>query len=334
MKKNVEWIITLAAFTAMAVAAFCCIKNYKNTIYRGGEKSGVNVMSIVCFGDSLTEGIGGNGVNYPSCLKQIITSKNCDNSLKDIIVYNEGNSGESSISIASRSDGIKMITSSDINFSKLSSREQIYFATEKGEVIEPWHSSKYFTKVTIDGIKGQIRFDEKKYRYYFIRNSFVRSRRIPTGSEIVIEKNDMYKDAFPIVFIGQNGGYESIEDLISQQKAIIPQKMYDNGMYLVLGLTSGSASDRKELELAMDKEYGANYINLRQIMSGERVSDFVTAISDMDKKDMQDGIVPQCLRAKNDMVHLNSDGYQMIAQILYERMIELNMLDKLIIKGE
>jgi hypothetical protein len=184
--------------------------------------------------------------------------------------------------------------------------------------------------VSVGDVSGRLIFDEKKYSYYFIRDNFIGSQYIPKGTEITVEKNSLYENAVTIVFIGQNGGYETIDDLIYQQKAIIPQDIYDSGLYIILGLTSGTALERAPLEEAMEKEYGRNYINLREIMSGERVLEFVSELSDEDVLEMQEGVVPQCLRAENDMVHLNRAGYSMIARMIFERMLELDIYGQLI----
>jgi hypothetical protein len=326
MKKKVKQIITLAAFTAMAVAAiFYTINHNQNT----NDKTS-SVRPIVCFGDSLTEGVGADGTDYPSLLKDMICSY-ADKDIADgIKVYNEGNSGESSISIAARSSGVKMLTAEAMSFSAFSAKAQVVLEAEDGRLIEPWHDAKYSTKVSVGDVSGRLIFDEKKYSYYFIRDNFIGSQYIPKGTEITVEKNSLYENAVTIVFIGQNGGYETIDDLIYQQKAIIPQDIYDSGLYIILGLTSGTALERAPLEEAMEKEYGRNYINLREIMSGERVLEFVSELSDEDVLEMQEGVVPQCLRAENDMVHLNRAGYSMIARMIFERMLELDIYGQLI----
>lgn len=130
------------------------------------------------------------------------------------------------------------------------------------------------------------------------------------------------------MFIGQNGGYLDTEDLINQQKSIIPEKVYAEGRYLILGITSGTKEERQELEAAMEAEYGDNYINLREFLSGDSVADFVTALSETDKDAMKVGKVPPCLLAPGDTVHLNEHGYEMIGYAVFDRMMELGFFEE------
>ena len=62
---------------------------------------------IVCWGDSLTAGVGGNGVTYPDVLSNLIktniTGQYGGGKLRDVEVINCGVGGESSVTIAGRS---------------------------------------------------------------------------------------------------------------------------------------------------------------------------------------------------------------------------------------
>lgn len=90
---------------------------------------------------------------------------------------------------------------------------------------------------------------------------------------------------------------------------------------MILGLTTGTAAERKELEEKMEAQWGERYINLREILSSSRVYSFQVTVLDFDKKQMQEGRVPSCLR--NDDVHLNGAGYRAVAEVIYERLKKL-----------
>ena len=140
------------------------------------------------------------------------------------------------------------------------------------------------------------------------------------GTQIINNGAVEYKDYLPIIFMGQNGYFTSPEDLIEQQQAILGT-YEDQSRFLILGLTTGTAAERKELEEKMEAQWGERYINLREILSSSRVYSFQVTVLDFDKKQMQEGRVPSCLR--NDDVHLNGAGYRAVAEVIYERLKKL-----------
>lgn len=74
----------------------------------------------------------------------------------------------------------------------------------------------------------------------------------------------------------------------------------------------------------MEAQWGGRYVNLRDILSSSRVYSFHVTVLDFDKKQMQEGRVPSCLR--NDDVHLNGAGYKAAAEVIYERLKQLGYI--------
>jgi lysophospholipase L1-like esterase len=138
-------------------------------------------------------------------------------------------------------------------------------------------------------------------------------------------------DYIPIIFIGQNGGYDDINDLIAQQRAIIShQKMSElnQGKFIIVGLHTGTEDSRRELEAAMQAEYGDQYINLRDYMATSGLKDAGIEPTEEDKEMMADGMTPASLM-NSDKLHFNEAGYKLIGNLIYERMDELGYFDQI-----
>lgn len=221
-----------------------------------------------------------------------------------------------------------MVNLSDINFNYFERKKEISFTADDGRIVEPWHSDNLEpVPVMINGITGTLYFNSEKYQYYFKRNNFGKQEYVPQNSRIMPLGLEEYEDFITVLFIGQNGGYLDYSDLILQQKSMIPEQIYKDGRYLVLGLTSGTEEERHELESVMEAEYGRNYINLREILSGDKVFEIIPELSREDISSMSIGEVPQCLRAPDDLVHLNEYGYEMAADAVFDRMMELGFFE-------
>lgn len=129
-------------------------------------------------------------------------------------------------------------------------------------------------------------------------------------------------DYLPVIFIGQNGGYRDIAEFIEQQRAIINHQAANQERYIIVGLHTGTAESRAELESVMEAEYGAKYINLRKYMSTVAMKDAGLIPTAEDNEMMLEGKTPSSLLAK-DGLHFNATAYSLIGKLIYERMDEL-----------
>ncbi|MGN1097745.1 MAG: hypothetical protein ACI4SS_02485 [Clostridia bacterium] len=138
-----------------------------------------------------------------------------------------------------------------------------------------------------------------------------------------VERAD-YKAWLPIVFIGTDSGWNGdIQNLIDSQKK------YINGRerYIVIGIPTGTRDERAALEAAMEAEYGDRYINLREYLSTNGLSSLELEIHPEDKAAMEKGSVPPSLM-NSDMLHLNDNGYKLVAFLVYDRMTSLGYFDE------
>jgi hypothetical protein len=175
----------------------------------------------------------------------------------------------------------------------------------------------------IGGVEGEITIEQAsyvaaEYHYYFTRTKMGEEVTVSAGEKVVTAATNEYKDYISVIFIGQNGGWADEEDLIAQQRALIERQEKNKEKFLILGLTSGSRESRAALEEKMQAEYGDQYVNLREYLSGDGVRAQNIKTSEEDEELMAAGVVPACLRA--DSVHLNAKGYKAIGDYVYQRM--------------
>lgn len=133
-----------------------------------------------------------------------------------------------------------------------------------------------------------------------------------------------YADYVPVVFIGTNDGWNgNIENLIKEQKLLIAGRE----RYIVVGIPTGTAKERAELEAAMEEEYGSNYVNLREFFSTNGMASLELSPSASDQEAMSQGRTPPGLM-HSDGINLNYDGYKLTAFLVFDRMEQLGYFDE------
>lgn len=290
------------------------------------------IPGIVCWGDSLTLGAG-SPVAYPDMLLQMINEEILAGTGCEIPVVNMGIGGESSATIAARACGMPMITVSDITIPAECVNVLINFRNTEGQIVEPMlYGTAGVEYVEICGVKGTFEFlpdvagqSGGNYLYYFKRSEPGEPVTVPAGTQILTKGYQQYKDYLPIIFMGENGGFSDSAQLIRQQQSIAAAGE-NKGRYLVIGITSGTAAERAQLEADMQAQYGNRYLNARAIMSAEgaAIAEIETTIFDQWMTD--EGKVPG--RLLSDSVHFNEAGYRALAKVIFNRLGELGYFDE------
>lgn len=285
--------------------------------------NGIN-KTIICWGDSLTAGAGGGGTTYPKVLAE----------LSGLTVYNGGVGGENTKTVACR-QGARRIMINNITI-PASSTEKVQIGSygklydDLGNVVYPLRQGDGGIGTCIlAGVEGKFSCTQTSSTstdiiYFFKRNAdgekVIINRPTPLiGTWSIERKNDIQ-----VIFIGQNGGYTNIDDLVRQQRLMIEHS--NNDKYIILGLTSGSATERAELEQRMIREYGRRYINLREYISTYGMEDAELEPTETDLAEMAEGKVPTSLRF--DTVHGNHYFYEIIGKLTYSRLIELGDVEE------
>ena len=283
---------------------------------------------IIVWGDSLTAGSGGEGTNYPDVLQRLIKTN-----IYNIPVVNMGVGGEHTHTIMGRAGSVPFVVDS-FTIPKDTSKVEIIIKSSNGNNVFPLRQgNKGFNPVTINGITGAITIEQSSYTsqeftYYFNRTESGNPVHVADGTIVTSTSWADYQNYIPIVFMGQNGGWnENPEELIAQIKSILSMDKW-NDKYLVLGLTSGIAESRAVLESAMESEFGDQYINLRKyiVESGLEIVNLEATAEDVNA--INEGSIP--LSLLSDPIHFNSLGYIVIGQAIYDRMMKLGYFNSVI----
>ncbi len=290
------------------------------------------IAKIVCWGDSLTEGVAGNGVTYPDELAKMLI---------DYQVANMGVAGESLITIAARSGALNIIVGEDLDLPadrtevdiKISSTE--LFNEEDAGMVAPCSNSRGgWNPVTIileDGteIKGTLNTAyalNEDGVHALTKARFTRSEKgeeveIPAGSKIKIDAHDVEGD-INIYWAGTNRGWDNTDTsdcdaddlIIALKKMILENAGYDmtefasntvilnadlsvlvpDAKYIVLGLTAEGCENRTPgVNEELAQAFGDNFLDLKEYLATEgALTDAGIEATEQDIEYIADGKVP------------------------------------------
>lgn len=296
------------------------------------ESKMVTKRYVASWGDSLTSG-GGSVHSFTAILKGLVNDSSFD-------FYNFGEGGENSILIAGRQGGIPMYLNTNVTLPAdntpvvigTKDRPNLH-STWNDQPVTPLLRSGNTGHITInncviDGVSVVLRWtgsnaNDANGTYTVERvGKSERPSTLKAGSILYTSSMRQYRNAYAnIFFVGQNGGYSSNEDLVAQYKAMVSFSPTNN--YLVIGLATGTAESRKDLEKLMTKEFGARYVNLRAYMSSNAIYDAGLTPTAKDQEAMEKGSVPPALMA--DAIHFNNTGYKVIGEHLYKKFTYLGI---------
>lgn len=341
--KRLIWVTRILAFIFIVAICFGCmrlhqIKKENKEKYYSGIIDSLNcyLPGIICWGDSLTIGSGGGGINYPATIQQLLQEKllaGFQGNVPVPEVLNMGVGGEDTNTILGRNGAVPFIVSADFVIPSDITPVNIEFQSSNGKAVAPLRQGKTGIEwVRINGISGTIDIEQEdyisdEYTYTFTRSVCGESVEVASGTPIITSGSTVGTDYLTVIFIGENGGYDTYEELINQQHAIINYQTANNDRFIIVGLHTGTASERAGLEKAMVDEYGDKYINLREYMAAQGLTDAGVECTDEDQEMIAEGMTPASLMI-DDKCHFNSDGYRLIGNLIYNRMDELGYFDE------
>lgn len=283
------------------------------------------LAGIVCWGDSLTAGTGGEGVSYPSVVEERLR--------KDRIyipVVNMGVGGENTVTIAGRA-GALPFRLKGFTIPAEAVPVEISFLEEADKPVRPLiQSDAGVNPCTINGIEGQLTGEKREGNdivYLFTRSESGKETKVEEGTEVETWASSRFSEYIYVVFMGENHGWSSIQELIEQQQAILSMQGKYKDRYIVVGLPTGTRAERRELEEALYQAYGEKFLNIREYLSTQGIADAGLKPSKADLDRMEEGMIPQALLS--DDIHFNEAGYRLIGNYMYERMEELGYFNEL-----
>lgn len=262
---------------------------------------------VLCWGDSITEGMGmPRGKDYPSQLEALLG--------KGWSVLNSGDGGEDAVTIPARQGGLSLVTAAPIVFPDGEKTVTIGSAADNGfrtpdgariSLTQPLGRQIPVNPVTIGNVTYRLALPDFRWNSPTNRISYTltlsRGRglgklEIPAGTPVRFAST-VYapQAACEIFFIGANGGWNNdVNQLIARYRAMIARRG-ENAPYLVIMPYWGGFSEANKQ--AFRAAFG------RHVVEFQPTTEF-------------------CYRNRPD-VHLNEQGYARLAQLLHARGREL-----------
>ncbi len=278
-------------------------------------------INVVCWGDSLTEGVGGNGVAYPDELAKL-TGYN---------VINMGVGGESLITIGARSGAYNIVLGEDLSIPanrtsvdiKLSSTE-LYDENAYAGKITPCNTSRGGwtpaeivvddeTKTVIEG-RLYTDYDEDEEGVHVLTSATFRRSKAggavvaPAGSKIKVAAHDVDGD-INIYWAGTNKGWDATDKgntatdvsknmVIGLKKMILENEGVDLSIFAdndaiydadleehipdAQYIVIGMTSDSKvENNPALEAAFGANFLDVKKYLASKQALVDAGVIADL-----------------------------------------------------
>lgn len=273
-----------------------------------------NTNIIDCWGDSLTAGSGGNGITYPSKLKELLGN--------NYIVNNYGHGGETAAAISFRQGGLKILFNP---FSVLNgSQVTCTFKAINNMSLKTLFSNSLGT----EGIDNVFIGDKKiMFRTTANADECVLYNNRGAG-DISFERPVMARaegggtQHILIICMGQNGTYYGNYDynlLIGLYKLMLNHNNYDK--FIIAGIPTGDKEKWDELEIMLGTEFGEHFFNSREYISKYGLLDNDISPTGNDTDAMELGAIPPSLLYDypTDPTHMNQSGYNSWAIGLYEK---------------
>ena len=287
------------------------IENWNN-VYFENEK----IINVSCWGDSLTAGSGGNGTSFVSVLAK------CNRLLR---VNNKGVPGETSKAIAERQGGIPIYTNSFTIPSDTSKVEIEIKDSGNQNVSLAGQGDAGLNPCSINSVEGTI--SRNGTQYYFNRSNEGEPITVESGTRIITEGMQNHRNDIMIIWSGTNDVPNStnIQSVINNIDSMIE---YSNIVdYIVIGLTSKDyMPEIEEVNKMLASKYGEHFLDIRKYILENGLSDAGINATAQDLENLENGEIPISLRSDN--VHLNSYGYTIVGEQVYNKLISLGYITK------
>ena len=298
-------------------------------------------QTIACWGASMTFGQGADNAeteSYPAVLAN----------LSGKTVYKMGIGGETMYTIAARQGAINIVTKNDFTIPAGKTAVNIDFAAEDGGVIVPRNPSiGGWNPITIAGVEGWISVDSKRntntgmyelVSAQFTRNEAGEAINVAKGTKIVTDASELQADV-NVFLVGMNGGWTSANQALSTNNdpsgyVNTLNKMLEkipggktDGKYVIIGITNDG--NWSALYQALQETYGEHFLDVKSYLaSAQALSDAGIQATTDDESRIQEGSVCASLLNDyaNDKVHLNTAGYKLLGQKVFEKLQQLEYI--------
>lgn len=290
------------------------------------------VKNILCWGDSITAGMGmATKDAYPSVLQTKLGD--------GYKVWNGGNSGDGSYAIMARQGALSVTTKEDITFDagvsevKIGHNKQTYnLMLSNGkeltklniqENIASTNTSKLrMNPLTIMGKSFNFKYHyegevSEGYNILLTRVDNTSALTIPAGTAVTLSNANKSDTSYcEIIHMGANDSISSEANsaLVSRYQAMIDRMPHDCWLVIVPYWCAG------RYDSAFKEAFGDRAINVIEEISKRGLSELGLEMTDEDLNMLKKKRMPVSLQYHTrDGCHLNKYGYQMLATLVYER---------------
>lgn len=275
---------------------------------------------VVCWGDSLTVGTGGEGTTMPDTIAK----------LSGATVLNYGSYGESSSCIAARQGGNPQKLVEDIIIPSDCTPVKAQCEGNYGYEMLLVFGDAGINNAVIGGIEGTYSMvDDERC---FTRLTPGEETLIPSGTQLITHAmSDKRSDDILVIWAGSNDGIETEENVPSLAKKIDEMIAYQQcEKYVVVSLTSRHSRIPlvDKINDNLENHYGEHYLDLRSYMVDNALDQLDITPTDYDKKAIEVRDVPYSLRMSLDEEenHGNAHFYRIAGEQIYKKMQELGYL--------
>lgn len=275
---------------------------------------------IVCWGDSLTEGTGGDGVSYPSVLAE----------LTGLEVENYGVYSEKASLIAARQGGNPCHTEDLDTIPADVERVKVNVVSDTGDW-EMWcnFGDAGINPCVIAGVEGTLEIDKSDGTRYFTRLSPGESVDVDSSNNKfythgMLDKRD---NDILVIWSGSTDGWDenrSIDRIIEYQRAMLE---YANcSEYVIINYTAkpNIGDDIDSWNERLSTEYGERLVDVRGYLLEHGLEDAGIVPTEQDLEDIANGQIPSSLRV--DESHGTADYYTIVGKLVYDKLKELGYI--------
>lgn len=309
-------------------------------------------LEVVCWGDSLT---APSHTSFKRSIKATILGlTDYPRVMQEDLgagyeVINCGVGGENTLTIMARQGSAPMLLAHDVRVFKNGEKKYPKFIGDDNvpAFISSWDSTQsvapllqcgykegspsYVNPCKINGryyeISSQSKIWEEdgyvcEYNYYIkdlypLDSTIVLKAGSKVETSAMLNLRGKYANVF---FIGQNGGFKDVADLIAQINAMI--KYSKSPRYIVVSfhkpnMVITSPMRMAEMEDSLSKAFGKHYINLRKYLMTSGLKDAQITPTKADEDSIAHGVVPPSLL--KDGVHFTPKGYEIIGHLISKK---------------
>lgn len=311
--------LVLGIFTLVGYDKISSTSKSKNTkviektvkVEKETEKKTIN-----CIGDSLT--LGNTKTSYPKAL-----------STKGFTVNKYGGSQDQSIDGAIRMHGYLIYCENITIPASTNESVDVTIYSNEGEVLNVLKTSGHnFDSVTIDGIKGTLKYDSDRNVHTFNRSEAGEEHTVTGKTEIIADEYaSLNKEDITIIWLGTFDRYHSLSiyRTVAHIQEIINAHQIDK--YIVIGLTSKRRFEIvDDMNKILQENFKEHYMDFRTYLLNSGLNDAGIEATLEDQSDLGNRRIPSSLLDESKL-NGNSQFNELLTNQLIDKMKELNYIN-------